>query len=205
MGKEINENQERDGQDTCRSGGFAHALGIILFVCALAFMGFAVWKSYPSLLAFAESRKEIDVRSTLIEMLDISELYTSEFIYNGVVDLDEADVGKGNQCKVLYHARVRTSVDMSKIDFAVDEENKTVTPIIPDISIENVEIDNVSFIPASTQADYSAALSACEEEAKAEAEKKGELFDSARESLKFVIGSLSEPILEKQGYVLVWD
>lgn len=176
----------------------------LIIMIGLGFLLFTLWSSIPAFKSLIKRNPTIITSSTLIKMVDISELYTSEFRYKGVADIDKEIAGK--KCEVKYSAVVRTSIDMSKIDFSVDDESKTVTPVIPKMKIDNVTIDSdLSFIPESVDVDLAPVIKACEEDALNEAKQQPKLFSTAEDSLHTTIESLLNPIINSQGYKVVWN
>ena len=116
----------------------------------------------------------------LTQVTDASELSSAQFTYNGI--------------------------DMKDISFEIDNEKKTVTPVLPEIKINSCTVDEekLSFIPENTTADLKDVLNACEEDAETEASQSLQLMRSARENLKDIVEALIYPILNANGYTVVW-
>ena len=96
---------------------------------------------------------------------------------------------------------------MDEVDFDIDNENKTVKPILPNIQITTnlVEEESLSFIPSDVKVDLKEVLTACKKDASQEAAKSEELVESAEENLKSIIEALLYPILDANGYTIIWD
>lgn len=144
--------------------------------------------------------------STLTDAIDISELSTAQFTYNGIAEMFKDEEKKKVQCHIKYNAKVKAGIDMKKVEFHIDKEDKTVKPILPDLKITSNITDEttLSFIPSDTSVELKDVLVICEEDAKNEALKSQELFASAEENLKSIIEGLLYPVLNPQGYKVVW-
>lgn len=141
----------------------------------------------------------------LTQVIDVSELSSAQFTYNGIAQVYEkgSDVIK---CNVKYKAKVKAGIDMNDISFEIDDEKKTVTPILPEIKISSCTVDEeeLSFIPENTTADLKDVLKACEEDAETEASGSPQLMGSAHENLEAIVEALIYPVLNANGYTVVW-
>lgn len=172
---------------------------------ALIFIGIMALKAGG---AFSVGETTIITTSTLIDAVDIAELSTAEFTYNGIAEYknDDSDEVK---CRIRYQAKVKASVNMEDIDFIVDEENKTITPVLPEIKLEPTLDGEKGFsgIPEKKfkDLDLSEIMEVCQKDVKDEASQTSELRDSAEENLKDIIQALTYPIVNSKGYTLVWE
>ena len=141
----------------------------------------------------------------LTQVTDASELSSAQFTYNGIAQVYGPD-GSTVKCNVKYDAKVNAGIDMKDISFEIDNEKKTVTPVLPEIKINSCTVDEekLSFIPENTTADLKDVLNACEEDAETEASQSLQLMRSARENLKDIVEALIYPILDANGYTVVW-
>lgn len=141
----------------------------------------------------------------LTQVTDASELSSAQFTYNGIAQVYGPD-GNTVKCNVKYDAKVTAGIDMKDISFEIDNEKKTVTPVLPEIKINSCTVDEekLSFIPENTTADIKDVLNACEEDAETEASQSLQLMRSARENLKDIVEALIYPILNANGYTVVW-
>lgn len=151
--------------------------------------------------------EKILVRSTLIDAIDITELSSSQFTYNGIAEIYKNKKSSKVDCYVSYKAKVKAGIDMNDVDFDIDNEKKTVKPILPDIQITAnlVEDESLSFIPDDTKKDLKDILTACKEDASKEASKSKELIESAEENIKSIIEALLYPVLDANGYTIIWN
>lgn len=145
------------------------------------------------------------ISSVLQEALDIDELSTSSFTYNGIADVYDPSTRKVSY-SVLYHATVKAGTSLSAITFDVDEERKVIQIQLPEIKIQNVVVDpaHIDFIPDRAQIHMATALATCRSDALREATESNELMDAARDNLKSVVEALTKPIVTDMGYTIEW-
>ena len=97
---------------------------------------------------------------------------------------------------------------MTKIEFDIDEEAKTVKPILPEIQVTAiVDEKSLSFLPEEAKIGLREALTACEEDAQREAEASPRLKELAEENLQSIITALTYPLLnrEEEPYQIIWN
>ena len=89
---------------------------------------------------FKEETKPVTITSSqLEEIVTISKLSTAEYVYNGIAEVKNED-GEVTQ-RIYYGSTVRAGVDMSKIEFDIDDEAKLVYPILPEITLDDPSVD----------------------------------------------------------------
>lgn len=155
---------------------------------------------------FEEEEENIITSSTLTDTIDISELSASQFTYNGIAEIKEGKRGKVT-CYIRYNAKVKAGIDMKKVKWEIDEERKTVKPILPSITVNTSTIDDktLSFIPEDTTVELNTILTACEKDSEKEAMESDELLKTAEDNLKSIIEGLLEPVITPQGYKVIWE
>ena len=178
------------------------AAPILLGIVLMLFFGTA-----EALEVFDKGEEKIMTSSTLMDVIDISNLSTAQFTYNGIAEIYKDKKQEKVKCYIRYNAKVKAGIDMKEVQFKIDEEKKTVKPILPEIKINSNPVDekSLSFIPADSTIELKDALVACKEDAEREAMESQELLDSAEENLKAIIEGLLYPILDSQGYSILWD
>lgn len=156
---------------------------------------------------FKKGETKIITESTLISMIDISELSTAEFTYNGIAEIPESDGSDEIKCRVRYEAKVKAAVNMEDFKFEINNETKTVKPILPDIQLTPTLNDQAgfSFIPEDSNVGLQEVIEVCKEDVKSEAQKTEELRSSAEENLKDIIQALTYPLINSKGYTIVWE
>lgn len=157
------------------------------------------------LCLFVNSRGTYHFSSQLLEALSIAELSTSELIYNGIVDVYDDD-GSAILYSAKYNATIKVGIAMEDVTFAIDPEHKTVTPVLPELTILSPIVDpaSIDYIPKNLNVDLKHALKACKDDAQREAEQSDKLIETAEENLKSIIGALTHPIASDAGYRVVW-
>ena len=145
--------------------------------------------------------------STLIEAINISELSTAKYKYKGIAENYKNDKNTKVQCYIYYEAEVKAGIDMGEVHFDIDHENKIVIPSLPDIKITVNTIDEktLDFMPEKIDVELKTILSECKEDAEKEAARSTELLNTAEENLRSIIEALTYPLLEQEGYRIVWE
>lgn len=148
---------------------------------------------------------EILTSSQLAKMVNVSRLSTAEFIYNGIAEQvdDEGNV----RCHIYYEAKIGAGVDMSQIQFEIDQENRIVYPIIPEIEIEEPEIDEASieFFERNPNISTQDVMRVCKEDAQSEAEETGQIYETALINMRSAVEALTNPLVESYGYSIEWE
>ena len=152
-------------------------------------------------------KENVITSSQLEKAIDISQLSTAEFVYNGISEKYDDDKPEKVECYIAYHADVKVGIQMEDVEFEIDEANKTVTPILPEISVNIAALDEneISYIPKNPDIPLKEIIVLCKEDAVREANDSKKLYQTAEENLKAVIEALVSPILEHAGYTMKWQ
>ena len=152
-------------------------------------------------------KENVITSSQLEKAIDISQLSTAEFVYNGIAEKYDDDKPEKVECYIAYHADVKVGIQMEDVEFEIDEANKTVTPILPEISVNIAALDEneISYIPKNPDIPLKKIIVLCKEDAVREANDSKKLYQTAEENLKAVIEALVSPILEHAGYTMKWQ
>jgi len=152
-------------------------------------------------------KENVITSSQLEKAIDISQLSTAEFVYNGIAEKYDDDKPEKVECYIAYHADVKVGIQMEDVEFEIDEANKTVTPILPEISVNIAALDEneISYIPKNPDIPLKEIIVLCKEDAMREANDSKKLYQTAEENLKAVIEALVSPILEHAGYTMKWQ
>lgn len=144
--------------------------------------------------------------SKLEKAIDISELSTAEFVYNGVAEKYKDDKTEEAECYVAYNANVKVGIQMEDVKFEIDEEKKTVTPVLPEITVNIATIDEeeISYMPKNPDISLKEVITLCKEDAMNEANNSDKLNQTAEDNLRAVIEALLSPVLDAAGYSIVW-
>lgn len=152
------------------------------------------------------STVKIDSASTLLDAINISELSAAEFKYRGIADVYTNEQRTKVRCRICYSAIVKAGIDMQKVVFDVDNENKIVTAALPKIDLKVTIIDeqSISVLPSNAAVGLDEMLKYSKEDAENEARESSELIATARENIQATIEGLLFPILKSEGYSLKW-
>ncbi|MDE8702264.1 DUF4230 domain-containing protein [Adlercreutzia equolifaciens] len=150
--------------------------------------------------------KEDFVTSAQLEKaVDIDELSTAEFVYNGIAEKckENGEV----DFRISYDAKVKAGIKMSEVTFEVDNVAKKVYPHLPKVDITNIEVDTdqLSYMPENPDGDLKEILKICEQDIANEASDAEDFEVAAEENLRAVIEALTNPILKGKGYTLEWS
>jgi len=167
---------------------------LVVCVCAILVLknsGLFIEKSEPVIIT----------KSLLMEAVDISDLWTAEYRYNGI--------GKNSKkgCYISYGSTVKAGYNIKEVSWEIDEANKTVIASLPEV-ILSVYLDDkykMSVIPNDSEISVSEMRGTCEKDALKEAQKSNELLNMAEENFKDTIEGLVLPILQPNGYSLAWS
>lgn len=145
--------------------------------------------------------------SQLEKAVDIDELSTAEFVYNGVAEKYKDDDPEEVECRISYNATVKVGINMEDIDYKIDNKNKSVTPILPEIKVNIAALDesSISYIPKNPKMEVDEVIALCKEDAINEANKSDQLHDVAEENMKTTIEALIKPILDSKEYTIKWE
>lgn len=143
-------------------------------------------------------------KTSLRNAVSIGKLVNATVPYEGLA-VKTNDKGE-EICHIYYETSIFAYVNTNEIDFAIDEENKTVTPSLPDQQIE-VDIPSagsISYFEDNPGVQLDEALSLCEADAKADAADNQTLITCGQASLRKTIDALISPILDGSGYRISW-
>jgi len=146
--------------------------------------------------------------ATLMEVVDISELSSAKFVYNGIAKVYKDENKQKIKSRIRYEADVKANVNMKEIQFNVDKNKKTIRPILPEIKLTSNVItseNSPSFIPEDTKLELKEVLLICEQDAQEKVENTPELMKVAKENLKNTVEALIFPIVESNGYEIIWE
>ena len=156
-------------------------------------------------IIFAPSGEvEYDVKTTLKECLESSDLNTAEYTYNSIAkvkkDATKKDSEDNVKYYVLYEGKVKSGFNINDID--IRETDNGVTLIIPQIVINSVEVDTdleqiFTKKKYDTEKTYAEAYAACCEDLESKAKANLTLYRTAVESAKETLTAFVKPF-EKQ-------
>lgn len=159
----------------------------------------------------ANTDPQIDITITLKKIVKTSDLSTSVFKYDGIVEIPNPKKPTNIDYYIYYSASVYAGIDFSQVQFKEDKEKKTITAILPEVQINDtvVEPESLDFMFMNKKADNvsvtTTALTACETDIQRECTSESALLEVARLNTENVIRALAEPVIEQvcEGYTLV--
>lgn len=160
----------------------------------------------PAVISRIE-KEDVITSAQLEKAIDISQLSTAEFVYNGIAEKYNEKHPERVDCYIAYNASVKVGIQMEDVTFEIQEEEKTVTPVLPEITVQiaTLDEDSLSYIPKNPDVPLKDMLLLCKEDAVREAGESEKLYETAEENLKMVMEALLSPVLENAGYTLVWQ
>lgn len=154
----------------------------------------------PAVISRIE-KEDVITSAQLEKAIDISQLSTAEFVYNGIAEKYNEEHPERVDCYIAYNASVKVGIQMEDVTFEIQEEEKTVTPVLPDITVQIATLDenSLSYIPKNPDVPLKDMLILCKEDAIREAGESEKLYETAEENLKMVMEALLSPVLENAG------
>lgn len=142
--------------------------------------------------------------SQLSKIVNISKLSTATYRHSGIADKynDKGEV----EYHVYYESTVDASYDMGAIDFEIDNDAKTIKPILPEPTIgdPNIDTSSIDYLPKDPNASIRDVETICKEDARAEVKSAGGILYTAHENMKRIIDALLRPIVSEDGYEIIW-
>ena len=144
--------------------------------------------------------------SQLEQAINIDDLSTAEFIYNGIAEKYKEDSEDEIECYVSYNSSVKVGIKMGDVKFKINKDKKEIIPVLPvlKINIATVDPDSISYIPKNPDIELKEVIKLCKKDAMREANDSKELYETAEENIKSVIEALLEPIISSKGYTIIW-
>lgn len=144
-------------------------------------------------------------KTTLKDTVSISKLSTAEFTYEGIATKETRNGAP--LYYIYYKASANTEIDLEQIDFEIDEDKKTITPLLPTPSISSLVIDETAldFLPKDAEIDIHDVIEICKADAAEEISKNPLIKDTATQNMRTTIEALLSPILKDSGFTIVWN
>lgn len=161
----------------------------------------------------SKSASDVITVSTLEKIVDVSELSTYSFVYNGIAQVANEKKPDKIDYYVSYQSTVKAGINFEEIEISVDEQTKVITIDLPDIKITDIEVEvaSLDFIFINSRADTTSvskpALEACTKDIEAECAQQEALYELARENAEAALTALIDPFIKQLGeeYTLAFD
>ena len=177
---------------------------ILLIAFGAAVLILLLWSNFGGIGSGMTMQQSFSY-SDLIDTKEIAALSVSEFVYNGIAQ-SLKDNGDPDY-NVLYKSTVKVSADAGSIRYTIDEEQKTVTFTVSELSIEKpaIDVDSISLIPNKRDLVMKDVIALCRNDALAEAKKSEKLISSAQENYRSIIEGWYAPVLPGYTFEFVFD
>lgn len=153
----------------------------------------------------AKKKNEVEVISVekLKQIINVSELSTSQAVYNGIAQVMNKEDENKVDYYVSYEAKVNVGLEFDQIEIDVDNENKKIIVTIPEIEITdvNVDITSLDYIFCNEKANTSTvsqeAYRACIADVTEESKGEKEIYNLAEQNAKNIVKALINPFVEQ--------
>ena len=149
------------------------------------------------------SQAAIINESSLKKIIDVSDLSTFQAVYNGITEVMDKNDEEKIAYYVSYEAKVKAGVDFEKVEIDVDDEKKIIMVEVPDIKINDVDVDITSldyiFIDnsANTSTVSQEAYKRCIEDVNNESKNETAIYELAEENAHNIIEALISPFIKQ--------
>lgn len=141
-------------------------------------------------------------KSSLQKVLEVSDLSTIEYVYNGFATVTEKDNPKDIKYHVAYEGEVLGGINFKDVKFNIKEEEKIIEIITPQPIIQNVSVEpeTLDFIflknSAKSETLIQEAYNASVEDIETSANNEDGLLKIAKENAIDTLKALYEPLFE---------
>lgn len=150
-----------------------------------------------------EKKVEIITQSTLKKIIDVSDMSTFEAVHNSTAKVMNKKKTENVDYYVSYKAKVKAGIDFDKIDIAVDNEAKIIMVTIPEIEINDVNVDIASLDymlekeGANTETVSEEAYKKCIEDVTNEIRTEDAIYERVKQNAENMIEALICPFVEQ--------
>ena len=149
-------------------------LTVIIAAAVLVIAVFLVWRFFSNANENKKDNAQIITESRLEKIINVRELSTFETIYNGIARVSNKENPELIDYYVYYESRVKTGIDFSQVDIAVDPDTKKISVAMPEIII-----------------------TACQADVKSKCANEDEIYELAEQNAKKIISALVSPFVEQ--------
>lgn len=185
----------------------------IILVCLIAVVLIAGGIILGTKVKSDKGEPEVITKTTLMKIINVSELSTSTSIYNGIAKVMNEKKNEKVDYYVSYEAKVSAGIDFDKVEMNVDNDSKKIEITLPVPYITNIDVDvaSMDFIFVDKRANKSTvtetALKACEQDVEAESKDQTAILELAQQNAVNVVTALVKPFVEQldEEYTLAID
>jgi len=150
-----------------------------------------------------KSEPTIISKATLEKVINVSDLSTFEAIYNGVAAVENEEKPENIDYYVSYEAKVKAGIDFALVEVEVNEAEKIITVMLPEVKITDVDVDiaSMDYIfmnnKANTETVSAQAYKKCIKDVTKESNSTDEIYESARQNARNIVEALISPFVEQ--------
>ena len=155
-------------------------------------------------LATSKSETKYFGESELKAAVNIESLSTVDYAYTGIAEKSGKWLWMDSVAyRVKYKAYVSATINMSAIEFKVDDENKIVTAYLPEATVGTPVLasDSFDYLPKDPGVNISEVIELCKEDAANDVDS-GEIKRKANENLQSTVKALTMSLLGNDGWKL---
>lgn len=145
---------------------------------------------------------KITTKNSLVKVLEISEIQSTQYIYNGVTAVKDNDK---DAYYVNYEGIVTIGIDINKIDYKEYPEENKVVVTLPKLKVLDCSIDDSSLDFIFNDKSYNnekvhvMASNAAKKDLLEKTEKNKELLENASKNTKSIVKSIIQPLIDARG------
>ena len=149
------------------------------------------------------SQKNVLTSAQLQNAINVQELSTAEFTYNGVA----VYVKNGKEIYIKYASRVKAGIDLKDVAFTVLPEEKKIEITLPEIKINDVIIDTsfIDYIPSNPDLELKEVIKVCKDDVRTRAIADDMFLETASNNLKAMMSAVIRPLIADRQYEIVFD
>ncbi len=191
--------------------GFIKNISIRLLIVVIILAIIVVIIFYMKTAVFRDKDGQVTTisKSSLERIIEIGELSTVDYTYNAIAKVYDEE-GSTIKYYVAYEGTVTAGIDFEKISIKVDEEQKKVRIIIPDVEIHNVNVDMGTMEYIFTKNKYETetisqeAYKICKQDLQSRVKEERDLYGMAKENAIASVRALFLPWIEQmdKGYTV---
>ena len=205
MAKEKNENAGEKESFLKFFNGLKMKTKLVLL--ALVMMLLIILVVYLKTVVFNNKEGQVTTisKSSLEKVIEINELSTVDYTYNAIVNVYDENDNEGEKIKyyVAYEGLVSVGIDFKKIEIQVNETEKVVTIVLPEIEVHDLTVDmgtlDCIFVKEkyNTEEVSEEAYAASKADLQKRIEEDNELFDLAKKNTIESVKALFVPWIEQ--------
>lgn len=202
-----NENIERNKKGFIKN--MRNCIRLLIVVAILAIIVVIIFCMKTVVFRDKDGQVTTISESSLERIIEIGELSTVDYTYNAIAKVYDEE-GTTVKYYVAYEGIVTAGIDFEKININVDEEQKKVRIIIPDVEIHNVNVDMGTMEYIFTKNKYETetisqeAYKICKQDLQSRVKEERDLYGMAKENAIASVRALFLPWIEQmdKGYTV---